>query len=73
MLSTKNLQLPAFQNKKLAPKWVGPFRILQKVGSLSYKLDLPGHLKLHNVFHVTLLKKYIGTPPNRPAPITIEG
>ena len=45
--------------KKLANKYCGPFEILQRIGEQSYKLALPPHLHVHNVFHVSLLKQYI--------------
>ncbi|MDM1593401.1 hypothetical protein [Escherichia coli] len=36
--------------------------ITKKVGDLAYELLLPPHLKVHNVFHVSLLKKYVPSP-----------
>ena len=45
--------------KKLSPRYCGPYTIVKNVGSQAYKLDLPEHLKVHNVFHVNLLKQYI--------------
>ena len=45
--------------KKLSPRYCGPYTIVKCVGSQAYKLELPEHLKVHNVFHVNLLKQYI--------------
>ena len=45
---------------KLAPKFFGRFQILQKVGSVAYKLDLPSTSGVHLVFHVSCLKAKIG-------------
>jgi hypothetical protein len=43
---------------KLAPRYIGPFPILEKCGSVAYKLDLPPSLaRVHDIFHVTQLKK----------------
>ena len=44
--------------KKLDWKRIGPYTIKQKVGTQAYHLDLPRALKLHNVFHVSLLEPY---------------
>ncbi|GJZ30888.1 putative reverse transcriptase domain-containing protein [Tanacetum coccineum] len=43
---------------KLNPRYVGPFKVLKKVGEVSYKLELPGKLRrVHNTFNVSNLKK----------------
>ena len=45
--------------KKLAPIFCGPFQVLERIGPVDYKLALHVHLKIHNIFHVSLLKKYV--------------
>ena len=44
---------------KLAPRYCGSFEILDRVGSVAFRLALPPTMKTHNVFHVSLLKKYV--------------
>ena len=41
---------------KLAPRYCGPFQMLERVGPVVYRLALPSHIQVHNVFHVSLLK-----------------
>jgi hypothetical protein len=50
---------------KLAPKFFGPFEILARIGPIAYQLALPTNLRIHNVFHVLLPKKYIHDPTHR--------
>ena len=48
------------KGSKLSPRFVGPFKILERIGPVAYKLALPPSLsRIHNVFHVSVLRKYI--------------
>ncbi|GJS54601.1 putative reverse transcriptase domain-containing protein [Tanacetum coccineum] len=48
---------------KLSPRFVGPFEIIEKVGTVAYRLDLPEELNgVHDMFHVSNLKKYLADP-----------
>nr|GEZ03005.1 hypothetical protein [Tanacetum cinerariifolium] len=51
------------KKEKLSPRFVGPFEIIEKVGPLSYQLDLPEKLNgVHDTFHVSNLKKCLADP-----------
>ncbi|GJR74185.1 hypothetical protein Tco_0086550 [Tanacetum coccineum] len=48
---------------KLSPRFVGPFKIIEKVGPVAYRLDLPEELNgVHDTFHVSTLKKCLADP-----------
>ncbi|KAI3470809.1 hypothetical protein Pfo_027472 [Paulownia fortunei] len=45
-------------HKGLVRRYDGPFSIVAKVGKVSYRVDLPSSLKIHHVFHISILKPY---------------
>ena len=48
---------------KLSPRYIGPFEIIERIGKMAYRLTLsPDLSKVHNVFHVSMLKKYVPDP-----------
>nr|GFA76612.1 putative reverse transcriptase domain-containing protein [Tanacetum cinerariifolium] len=56
---------------KLNPRYVGPFKVLERVGDVAYKLDLPEELsRVHNTFHVSNLKK---CHAGRPLAVSLDG
>ncbi|KAK6140793.1 hypothetical protein DH2020_025465 [Rehmannia glutinosa] len=51
------------KGSKLSPRYVGPYKILQRIGKLAYRLELPAqYVGMHDVFHVSRLKKYQSDP-----------
>ncbi|XP_073313515.1 uncharacterized protein [Primulina huaijiensis] len=53
-----------FEKKdKISPRYIGPFEILERVGTLAYRVALPPNLVgVHNVIHVSMLWNYISNP-----------
>ena len=83
LLSTNHINLASQAlrpSKKLQHRFIGPYRIIQKVSPVAYKLDIPDTLRIHPVFHVSLLRPYRDptsipnrdTPPPPPPAITVN-
>ena len=51
---------------KLSNRYFGPFKVIDKVNEVTYRLELPNHWRIHNAFHVSLLKPYVGPEPEEP-------
>jgi len=61
------------KSKKLTHRFIGPYQILKKIGHVAYQICLPPFLSnLHNVFHVTQLRKYIFDPTHVIRPDTVQ-
>jgi RNase H-like domain found in reverse transcriptase/Reverse transcriptase (RNA-dependent DNA polymerase)/Integrase zinc binding domain len=61
-VSTKNISFPKGYARKLVPKYIGPYKILEDFGNYSYRIELPTHLKqrgVHDVYHASLLRIHI--------------
>ena len=72
LLSTRHLNIKGHPTSKLKPRWVGPFAVEKQVGEVAYKLQLPPSMRVHPVFHVSLLKGYKGKAPYTPA-VIVDG
>ena len=58
---------------KLSPRFIGLYEVIEKVGPVAYRLALPSKLeKIHNVFHVSMLRKYRSDPSHVVSSKTIE-
>ena len=61
------------KNGKLSPRFIGPYEVIEKVGLVAYRLALPSELeKIHNVFHVLILRRYRSYPSHVVSSKTIE-
>ena len=58
----KRSSLSLGKYKKLSARYCGPFLITRKINDQAYELQLPFEIKVHIVFHISLLKKYIPDP-----------
>ncbi|RXW14033.1 hypothetical protein EST38_g11824 [Candolleomyces aberdarensis] len=65
-LDSRNLKLP-YLSRKIAPKREGPFKIKEALSPVTYRLGLPEHWKIHDVFHATLLTPFVETETHGPA------
>ena len=61
------------KKKKLAPRYIGPFEILERIGMVAYRLALPPNMsQVHPMFHVSMLRKYISNPSHVLQPQNVE-
>ncbi|XP_057993076.1 uncharacterized protein LOC131174053 [Hevea brasiliensis] len=58
---------------KLAPRYIGPFEITNRVGAVAYQLQLPSSLShVHPVFHISIFRKCVPDPSQVLQPDTVE-
>ncbi|XP_068319946.1 uncharacterized protein [Pyrus communis] len=78
--TTQNVQLSPWRGVvwfgkkgKLSPRYIGPYLITKRVGEVAYRLELPSELaKVHNVFHVSMLRHYVANPSHTIPPQPLE-
>ena len=56
----RQLSVSGNRVQKLSPKYYGPFKVLDTIGNVAYKLDLPSEAQIHDIFHVSQLRKAVG-------------
>ena len=59
LLSTANISFKRVGAPKLMPKYIGPFKVVKRMGATAYELELAKNMRNHDVFHVSLLKSYV--------------
>ena len=62
-----------WEKGQVGPRFIGPYEVIEKVGLVAYRLALPPELeKIHNVFHVSMLRRYRSDPLHVVSSETIE-
>jgi hypothetical protein len=63
------VEITELKQAKLYPHFYGPYQVLGCIGSVTYHLQLPAKAFIHDVFLVSMLKKFEGSPPDRIVPL----
>ena len=71
LLSTVHLSRRSPGTAKLLPKWIGPFTISERIGEVAFRLILLASMKIHDVFHASLLKTWHESNKRQPPPATL--
>jgi hypothetical protein len=76
-LSSKDISFSQPTSRKLAPRQLGPYKVLERISELTYRLDLPPSMRQHPVFHVDRLSPWSsnninGQNPPPPPPVQIN-
>ncbi|BDA51672.1 Transposon Tf2-9 polyprotein [Coccomyxa sp. Obi] len=75
LLSTSNISFKGVGAPKLMPRYIGPYKVVKRIGATSYELELAANMRIHDVFHVSLLKPYVPGRGIHPPPpqLTSDG
>lgn len=68
----KDVSEKELRKLKLLPRLIGPLKIQKRVSNSAFRVGLPAHMKVHDVFHVSLIEKYHEGGRNQPPPLPIE-
>lgn len=69
-LSTAHLPLRD-GTRKLSARWAGPYEVCAIIAPTAYRVAIPAHWRIHDVFHASQLKPSVGSPP-RPEPLLVD-
>ena len=77
-MPTRNVKIDQHLPSKVRRRWVGPFRVTKVIFAVAYELDLPSGWKIHLVFHVSNLQRYVHSErfarvEKPPPPILVDG
>ena len=78
LIDTKNIRLLArakdkdTRRVKLLPRYMGPFKIKKRISDMAYQVELPPHLKIHDVLSISLLHPYLDSGRVQPPPPPID-
>ena len=76
----KGYKVPGVLSHKIGPQFIGPFQVVERIGKLAYRLELPGNIRIHDVITVAILEPttdpkedpYKRRPPPPPA-VVVDG
>ncbi|PHT71814.1 hypothetical protein T459_22599 [Capsicum annuum] len=60
------------QDHKLGRHYFGPYQVLKRIGSVAYRLELSESAKIHSVFHISMLKRCVGTSDQQVTPLHLN-
>ena len=60
------------RDHKLGRCYFGPYQVLKRIGPVAYRLELPESTKIHFVFHISMLKRCVGTPDQQVTPLHLS-